>query len=241
MTGDSPRDRWNAPAISSYRGHLVCEVPPATRCTSRTYAKTSFLALAARPHPLCGTANWVTGGLAGSPDKLLTASHQEGRHKHHQPARQTVSRIPLGTSVEWQETLEIKFHRRGWPFLFFLEVISPWSSPFPCLVPIAWSVAVANRSKGNFPQVPSSRRTGVNVLSGLTPKPTTRCTDYWAKSLGVSSRSIDNRHKSCRIGGTKTSMVQARKSDRQHLTAMWTVDYDTVHHVRLETAFATPD
>lgn len=81
--------------------------------------------------------------------------------------------------------LENKFHRRGWPFLFLPEVISPWPSPFPCLIPIAWNVAAANRSKGNFP---SSRRTGVNVALWAHPQ----ADDAMRRGLGqVAGRQLE--------------------------------------------------
>lgn len=144
-------------------------MPPATRCTSRTYAKTSFLALAARPHPLCGTANWVTGGLAGSPDKLLTASHQRGDTNTTSPRGRPCRGYFWGLQSNGRKPWKPNFIGEAGRFFFFLEVISPWSSPFPCLVPIAWNVAAANRSKGNFPKVPSAAALASTCSLGSPP------------------------------------------------------------------------
>lgn len=72
--------------------------------------------------------------------------------------------------------------------------------------PIAWNVAAANRSKGNFPSPKQPPHWRQRCSPGSPPSQ--RRAMRRAKSLGVSSRGIDNRHKSCRIGATKTPMVQ---------------------------------
>jgi hypothetical protein len=173
-----------------------------------TYAKTSFLALAARPHPLCRTTNWVTGGAGGisrqASDGLSPKEkEQSGRHNHRQPARQTVPLITLGELGVSKKGGKLDFIRRV-PFFFCFEVISPWPSPFPCLIPIAWNVRrpTLPRLQGNFP---SSRRTGVNVPLGPSPSQR-RDAQRIGPSHSASARDPSIIDKFCRIGDTKTSM-----------------------------------
>ncbi|KAK1836285.1 hypothetical protein QBC39DRAFT_111168 [Podospora conica] len=75
-----------------------------------------------------------------------------------------------------------------------------------CLDSGTWRPALLLRGHGNFHiqqrQPPHWRQR----FFRRTPKHLS-LRRGWAKSLGVSSRSIDNRHFSCRIGDTKTSMM----------------------------------